>query len=266
MSAGASRFYSSVEGAAGLSQADRVELFVYYLTVELGQDAATTGEVNACFEACGLRVPSRTAAYLSEGAKAKPPRYVKKGKGYALERHRGEEVAKRLGAERVVVQTSVELRSLEQRLSDGPKRDFLRETIDCFEAEANRATVVMAWALAVDHLKDHVLAHRLADFNAALAKETDKRLAKIGSIKVKDDFSDIPEWKLIELLRTAGVISKDVRKILDEKLGTRNSCAHASGVRVKRSKAIEVVEDLVENVVLKYDDGSGATAPARPAS
>lgn len=73
MSAGVSRFYSSVEGAADLSQAERVELFVYYLTVEMGQDSATTGGVNACFEACGLQVPKRTAQYLSDGTKGKSP-------------------------------------------------------------------------------------------------------------------------------------------------------------------------------------------------
>jgi len=54
--------------------------------------------------------------------------------------------------------------------------------------------------------------------------------------------------------RSADVISNDVRKILDEKLGTRNSSAHPSAIAIaiKRSKVIAFVEDLVENVVLKY--------------
>jgi hypothetical protein len=43
-----------------------------------------------------------------------------------------------------------------------------------------------------------------------------------------------------------------VRKILEEKLGTRNSCAHPSGVSIKPSKVVEFVDDLGENVVLKY--------------
>ncbi len=91
----------------------------------------------------------------------------------------------------------------------------------------------------------------LTEFNKVLAANTDKRV-KVSSVSVRDDFADIPAGKLIEFLRSAGVISNDVRKILDEKLGTRNSSAHPSAIAIKRSKVIAFVEDLVENVVLKY--------------
>ena len=96
-----------------------------------------------------------------------------------------------------------------------------------------------------------VLAHHLSAFNGVLAKNTDKRV-KVTSITTRDDFSDIPEGKFIEFLRSANVISNDVRKILDEKLGTRNSSAHPSGITVKPSKVIDFVDDLVSDVVLKY--------------
>jgi len=39
---------------------------------------------------------------------------------------------------------------------------------------------------------------------------------------------------------------------LEQKLDTRNSCAHPSGITVNKSKVIDFVEDLVENVVVKY--------------
>jgi hypothetical protein len=90
-----------------------------------------------------------------------------------------------------------------------------------------------------------------AAFDRVLAANTDKRV-KVTSIKTRDDFGDIPEGKLIEFLRSSGAISNDVRKILDEKLGTRNSSAHPSGIEIKRSKVIDFVDDLVTNVVLKY--------------
>lgn len=60
------------------------------------------------------------------------------------------------------------------------------------------------------------------------------------------------ESKFIDLCRVAKIISNDVRKILDQKLGTRNSSAHPSGVTINKSKVIDFVEDLVDNVVLKY--------------
>jgi len=43
-----------------------------------------------------------------------------------------------------------------------------------------------------------------------------------------------------------------VRKILDTKLGIRNSYAHPSTVKLPKSKALEFIEDLVNNVILKY--------------
>ena len=127
----------------------------------------------------------------------------------------------------------------------------MKETINCFEAGANRATIVMCWILALDHLIDYVMKKYAAAFDQVLAANTDKRV-KVTSIRSRDDFADIPEGKLIEFIRSAGAISNDVRKILEEKLGTRNSCAHPSSISIKRTKVIDFVEDLITNVVLKY--------------
>lgn len=245
------RFYSSIEKASGQSQVSLIQLFVYFLTVELGQDTATAKEVDQCFTDCDLTPPKATAARLSEGLKKKPQKFVKSGAGYKLQRHMREALSKKLGAETTTSQTSATLRSLEHKMPTGSAKEFLAETLDCFEVGANRATIVMAWILVVNHLFDYILKHKLAEFNAALAKNTDKRV-KVSAITQRDDFSDIPEGKFIEFCRSANIISNDVRKILVQKLDTRNSCAHPSGVKIKRTKVIDFVEDLVENVVLKY--------------
>jgi hypothetical protein len=250
VSEGANRFYAAIEKPEKLSPKELVSLFVYYLTVELQESSASKKSVDACFTACDLAPPARTASILSEGVA--DGSFVKAAEGgYKLERHRREGLSKKLGAERVIVQANAELRKLEAKMSAGAARDFLKETIDCFEAGANRATIVMCWILAMDHLMSCVLAHHLAAFNGVLAKNTDKRV-KVTSITTRDDFSDIPEGKFIEFLRSANVISNDVRKILDVKLGTRNSSAHPSGITIKPSKVIDFVDDLVSNVVLKY--------------
>jgi hypothetical protein len=249
VTAGASRFYNAIDGGANLSDGDLVALFIYYLTVELAQESASAKAVDDCFRACDLTVPKRTASYLSEGLTSN--RYVKAASGYKLQRHYREVLSQRLGAEQVIVQASAELRRLETKLQPVSDKQFLKETIDCFEVGANRATIVMCWILTLDHLIDYTMKHHLAAFNSVLVRNTDKRV-KVSSISMRDDFSDIPEGKLIEFLRSAGVISNDVRKILEEKLGTRNSSAHPSGVTVKPSKVIDFVDDLVENVILKY--------------
>lgn len=249
MTESANRFYNSIEKAEELSDKELIGLFIYHLTVELDEASASAKTVDSCFKACDLKPPARTAPTLSEGIEK--GLFVKVTGGYKLQRHYREALSKRLGAERVVVQVNAELRKLEGMLSLGAAKGFLKETIDCFEAGANRATIVMCWILAIDHLTSYVLKHELTSFNAVLAKNTDKRV-KVTQVATHDDFSDIPEGKLIEFLRSAGIISNDVRKILDEKLGTRNSSAHPSAIAIKPSKVIDFVDDLVTNIVLKY--------------
>ncbi|MEA1672191.1 hypothetical protein [Nitrospirillum sp. BR 11163] len=243
------RFYNSIEGAASQSQSGLVELFVYFLTVELGQEAASPKQIIDCFEACDLTVPANVSARLAEGLRSKPPKYIRTNGTYKLQRHMREALSKKLGAETVTAQTSATLRGLEHRLPVGADKEFLKEAIDCFEIGANRAAIIMTWILAMDHLFAYILAHKLTDFNAALSKD---KGVKITSVSQRDDFTEIKETKFIELCRAAGIVSNDVRKILDQKLGTRNSCAHPSGVTVNKSKVIDFIEDLVDNVILKF--------------
>lgn len=243
------RFYSSIENAAGQSQSVLAGLFVYFLTVEAGQESATPKQVAECFAACDLVVPGNVGARLSEGLKSKPPKYIKANGGYKLQRHMREALSRKLGTETITTQTSATLRGLEQKLPAGANKEFLKEAIDCFEVGANRAAIVMTWILAMDHLFAHILAHKLIDFNAALSKD---KGVKFDEVVQRDHFTEIKETKFIELCRAAGIISNDVRKILDQKLGTRNSCAHPSGVTFNKSKVIDFIEDLVDNVILKF--------------
>lgn len=245
------RFYNSIENAADQNQTALIELFVYFLTVEMGQEAATPKQVTDCFVACDLAPPKNVAARLSSGLSGTPRKYIKTSSGYKLQRHMREALSTKLGAERVTVQTSATLRGLEHKIPEGAAKEFLKETIDCFEAGANRATITMAWILALDNLFAFIIKNKLAEFNAALANNTDKSV-KVKVITQRDDFTEMKESKFIELCRNAKIISNDVRKILEQKLDTRNSCAHPSGIKVNNSKVIDFVEDLVDNVVLKY--------------
>jgi hypothetical protein len=142
------------------------------------------------------------------------------------------------------------LKKIIAKLGDDNQRKFMAEAVSCLAVDAPRATIVMAWAGAMDHLYDFILKHKLADFNTALGKRTD-RYAKVV-IVTKDDFGDVQEKVFIEVARSSGVITNDVRKILDEKLGVRNTCAHPSTVEVHRSKVVNFIEELVDNVILKH--------------
>lgn len=142
------------------------------------------------------------------------------------------------------------LKKFVSKVGEDNKRKFMAEAVSCLGVDARRATIIMVWAGTIDHLYDYILSHKLTEFNTALHARSD-RVSRL-TMNLKDDFSDIRESVFIEICRSARIISNDVRKILDEKLGVRNTCAHPSGVEVHPSKVVNFVEDLVDNVILKY--------------
>lgn len=247
------QFYDSIEDAEQTTLKEEVSFFVYFLTVKLGLKSVTTKDVNKCFSACHLKQPARTASYLSEGCRSKPPKFLKVEGGYKMERYHREEIATRIGAQKVTQQTNSTLRSLENRLKNDPAESFLKETLDCFEVRAYRATVIMTWILVVDRLYSYIWTDkkRLENFNKTLAGNTDKRV-KIKKITKRDDFCEIPEGTFINFCKKSRIISSDIHRILETSIRRRNSAAHPSGIKIKELPASAFVEDLVENVILKY--------------
>lgn len=231
-----------------------IDYFAYFLTVIVGETAATASGVDYCFELARIQKYSNTSAYLSKNAKRArntTPKFLKVDGGYQLERNFELALQKTLHTGPQRLETSHLLRGLLPKVLDQHKRTFLQEAIDCYEIGARRGAIALTWSLTVHHLFEYVLARKLNEFNAVLAKNTDKRI-KITHVTVVDDFSEIPENKLIEFLRSAGIISNDVRKILDTKLGIRNTAAHPSAVMISEVKATDFIIDLVSNVILKY--------------
>jgi hypothetical protein len=186
-----------------------------------------------------------------EESKNKPAKFIKTKGGYHLERNREVELQKTLHAGPARQETSHLLRGLLPNLLDPHERSFLQEAIDCYEIGARRGAIVLVWILTVHHLYQYILKNELTAFNVALAADNDKRI-KVSIVNKIDDFSEIPEGKFIELARAAKIISNDVRKILDTKLGIRNSSAHPSAITISEVKATDFIIDLVENVILKF--------------
>jgi hypothetical protein len=240
--------------ADSLSPAKLIDYFVYFLTVIEGCDYVQPSNVEACFDLSRLKKYSNISAYLSKNSMAKKgrsPKFIKTKHGYNLERRSKLEIQKSLHKGPARIETSHLLRGLLPKLTSTEEQAFLQEAIDCYEISARRAAIVLVWILAIHHLYSYIFDIELTAFNTALAKNTDKRI-KITAIKKLDDFTEIPEGKFIELCRTATIISNDVRKILEEKLGVRNTSAHPSGVTVSDVKTTDFIIDLVDNVILKY--------------
>ena len=252
MKSAAERFYGRAKKVVTRA-GDLPDFFAYHLTAEREEPAATVEAVKNCYTACDLHAPTWLASHFSKGLKSRPKRYVKKDNGYRLESNRREAIRSLLGDDPPVVQTSASLNRLEGSVPAGDKRDFLHETIKCFSAGANRASVVMCWNLAVHHLQDHILSDpaRLAAFNGVLALNKDGRV-KIKAVAKQDDFTEMPENKFLLFCREAKIITGSMFKKLESRLDERNGAAHPSGVKTTPRAAEAYIEDLVENVLQKF--------------
>jgi hypothetical protein len=247
-------FLTQLPNLNGKKPSELVEYFIYFLTIIKGQDVARPSDVGRCFEISRLPKYSNVSTYLSRNSKKRknqPPRFLNISGGYQLERNAQLELEKSLNTGPARIETSLLMRRLLPKISNPQEETFLQEAIDCYEIGARRAAIVMAWILAIHHLHSYVLKHALGAFNAALSVTQDRRI-KIKLITKVDDFSEIPESKFIELCRTAKIISNDARKILDAKLGIRNSFAHPSILSISEVKTTDFIIDLVDNVLLKF--------------
>lgn len=247
-------FIAKVNNFDILSASEKCDFFAYFLTEFKGAESIKPKDIEDCFVELKIPKYSNVSQYLRLNSKRnrnKTQKFIKDKNGYHIERQTKREIRENINIHKPFIETNKTLRDLLPHINTDSEKVFLKEAISAFEVTAFRASVIMVWLLTLDHLFEYILSSKLAEFNAELAKVTDKRV-KVSVINSKDDFSDIPENKFIEICRAARIISNDVRKILDEKLGIRNSAAHPSNIILIPSKAFSFIEDLVSNVILKY--------------
>lgn len=235
----------------GLSAKEKVDRLSFFLIAHGSKKVVTCSELKKLYKDLKIKPYSRIPQYLSEESRKKGGKYIREDGGYILERSILSRLKGEIDRSPRRVQVDDQLKDLVTRISDTQEQGFLQETIDCLSVGANRAALVMMWILTMDHLQKYIFndPDRLLDFNTAISKRAGN---KIKSIKDYDDFSIIKESDVIEIAKSAGIISADVRKILDEKLGIRNSAGHPSSITVHETKVNEFIFDLTNNVLLKY--------------
>ena len=247
-------FAGTIKEFFDLKSTEQVDYFVYFLTVEKNQIITQATAIRQCFFHLDILPYSNIYQYLNQNLKGKasqPPKFIRIKDGYQLHRNLKTSIESTIDKKPLRAKVNKDLRQLLTYIKNQNENEFLKEAIDCYEISAYRAAIVMVWNLTVDHLFAYILKHKLTEFNAALALNTDKRI-KITSVTNRDDFNEMPENKFIEFCRTSKIITNDIRKILDTKLGIRNTYAHPSNLIIGESKAIEFIEDLINNVIIKF--------------
>jgi hypothetical protein len=239
---------AAVPGFSGWSHAEKVRAFAWFLLTHEGRPWFTTDDVRQCFDALGLDPPTAISPYMTKMLSRKPKQALRSGLGYVLERRLRETLDAKLGTRPATAHVDRLLAELPDRLPDAVQRVFLVEALACFRCKAYRAAMVMTWNLAFDHLCTHILTKHIAEFNLWLPKRFPK--ADIAAVAKRDDFAELKESQVIEVCRSAGIISGNVQTILKEKLGRRNMAAHPSTVLIAQETAEEFIKDLVTNGVL----------------
>src|SRR5438876_4095704 len=160
-------FVATIEGFAGSSHPDKIKLFGWYLHVHKKQERFSAADIRKGYEELNYEVPN-LARDLPRLVDRTPPELLKDGGGYRLEARVRAVLDAKYGDAQTTIAVKKLLAELPAHVPGIEERAFLEEVIRCLKARAFRATVVMAWNLAFDHLLHWLLKDptRLAAFNA----------------------------------------------------------------------------------------------------
>jgi hypothetical protein len=242
---------NGIPGFMSWKDADKIRFFAWFLESNRGRDRFTAADIRVCYEELSLQQPSSVNPYLTQMLNRKPRDVLRDNRGFFLEKRLRDQLERKYGQRVATVQADKLLLELPSRIPDLAERTFLDEAIRCFRCKAYRAAIVMTWNLAYDHLCRYVLnsSSRLATFNSQLPRSFPK--ARVSAANNKDDLSDLKESEVLQVCRSANIITNDLLKILKEKLDKRNTAAHPSTVDIAPHTAEEYIIDLIPNVVLK---------------
>ena len=144
------------------------------------------------------------------------------------------------------------LHSLRDATRKAPKsyQDYLNEAVDCYEQGAYRGAVLMVWSSTVEHIYSAIEAHA----NGFKAMESANK-ARFGTSRTykrigkKNDLLYLNDKNFLQLCEDAGVFNRNAKKLLEEKLDTRNRCGHPTGYVIGREEAVVFIESLINNII-----------------
>jgi len=242
-------FIAGISGFQNKGHADMVRMFAWLQHFLRKKTRFSTGDVNWCYTHLSLK-PANTSQYLIDMEKR--GELLKDNGGYHCE---GKFLAKYndlYGTHTITLNIRQKVKDLINAVPDVAEKDFMKEAEICLLHDAGRATIIMVWNVAFYHLCQFILKHHLATFNAGFQKHFNKlwQQAKVQTMMSYDDFSALKESVVIDICKRENIINQNVAKILEKRLGDRNSAAHPSTIHVGQLQAEALIEDVVDNVVL----------------
>jgi hypothetical protein len=238
-----------IPGFNAWTHTGKIRWFAWFLHSHKAKDRFAVGDIRGCYEALHMERPTNISQLLADLCRHSPREVPRDSRGYYLERTVRADLTRKYGQRTSTAQVHKLLQDLPGKIAKIVEREYLDEALICFKHRAFRASVVMCWNLAFDHLCEHILQNCLADFNVALPIRFPR--TDLARVATRDDFTQLRELQIVEVCRTANITSSNMTKVLREKLDKRNLAAHASGVGFNQLQAEEYITDLVNNVVLK---------------
>jgi hypothetical protein len=246
-------FIAGVSGFAEMGHADRVRLFAWLQHFLFKKERFNTGNINWCYDKLSYKAPN-ISQYLKNMENG--DELLRDAGGYRCE---GAFLAKYDGlyAEHdITVSVRQMVKDLEKVIPDIGEKDIFQEALICLRHDAGRAAEIMVWNIAMFHLYQYVLTHKLKEFNDRIPIRYPKKwkIADMPLINKYDDFGDeMSEREIIEVANSAGIINGDVFKVYKNRLDQRNSAAHPSTLRVTQVQAEGFIDDLIRNAVLQLN-------------
>lgn len=242
-------FASSIANFYSSNAVEQLIILAWFVETRQGRSSFDSAYLRQCFREVGVEPPDMSVYLPRLAAKAQPQLY-KVGKGYRLAADVRRTLDVRFKVDEVIIKVAKTLSDLPTRIPDIAEREFLTEALSCYRARAYRATIIMVWNLAYDHLLKWVFAD--VGRTSLIAHGVSSRWPKKNLVLTKrEDVEDLKESEFIEAARTIGVIDKNMTQILREKLNRRNMAAHPSSIKFSQQSADEMILDLVDNVILR---------------
>ena len=154
--------------------------------------------------------------------------------------------------DRATQSPAVALKSLNDALAAAPPdyRDYLVEAVTCYEQGLYRAAILLVWAAVVEHL--YIVASSHANGINALEAANLARFGKsrmYRQIRKKDDFLYLGEANWLQLAEDAGLMNRNARQMLIERLNLRNRCGHPTKYKPGREETVVFIESLLLNIL-----------------